>query len=624
MPPLHKQLADQDHLPWWSRNRNKILRPLVILLAAVTLVSLAKVITPAQCWVVFIVASMVAWPIWQHRTEYLLFRRRLVLSGAGQPESRGRALFWKGGITKVIQVVISLTFSWLLLVLVSQLPILHVWVLVVDAILLAMIVGPVTRSLSREIKEQYVAVIARRWPLFLINGTLLTMAFMALDFYVVGSANTLAATWYQLAESEIVERTDASGCFLWGASAGVLAAIESVSWHLSELLIPSIRDVTTQLLLWIFFLIRAAAVAWLFTALLLGVFVILDKWEKRRKDRKSESVVSRSFYLTIIVLAIPFLYVAFKSPHIDLKGQLEGRKVDCDSEEVSRYRLIESLTEEVNRERLSSIQIADARIDERIDRIFEDVEAGVDEYLDWYFTVIGEYQRLAAAFTTDASTAMREKLEKYLFTDSNFIDKIDELEGNVESESSERFVSMGQSLSNQIEGLECDYGEIDLGQLSNINDDKLRASAAVTGGVGAGIAATKVMAQKTTTAVVGKVAAKKSFQAGAALIAKALAKKGTSAALSAGAGFVLCSPTGIAAVLCGITAGVVTWISVDKGLIEIDEALNREEMRSDILEVLEKQKHELGEQLKKKHHNYIDRLAAGVNRFIPSEHGWGP
>jgi hypothetical protein len=47
-------------------------------------------------------------------------------------------------------------------------------------------------------------------------------------------------------------------------------------------------------------------------------------------------------------------------------------------------------------------------------------------------------------------------------------------------------------------------------------------------------------------------------------------------------------------------------------------------MRLDILEVLEKQKYELGEQLKKKHHNYIDRLAAGVNRFIPSKHGFGP
>ena len=29
--------------------------------------------------------------------------------------------------------------------------------------------------------------------------------------------------------------------------------------------------------------------------------------------------------------------------------------------------------------------------------------------------------------------------------------------------------------------------------------------------------------------------------------------------------------------------------------------------------------YELGEKLKIKHHRYIDRLAAGVNRFIPAE-----
>ena len=590
MPAPHKQSLDQYPPSWWSRNRNKLLPPLVTLLVAATLVWVANAITPAQCWVVFMAGCFVAWPIWQYRTEYLLFRRRLVLAAAGQPASKGRALFWKGSITKVIQVVVSLIIAWFLLGLVSRLSIWHGRVLIIDAILLSMIAGPVTRSLNKEIKERYVAVIARRWPLFLINGVLLTVAFMALDFYVVGAEDTRHATWYQVAEHAYKQVNDAAGCVLWGAIAGGLAAIESVSWHLSELYIPGIPDVSSQLILWSLFLLRAATVAWLFTTLLLGVIALLDKREKRRQDPQSESIIPRIFMLTIIILALPFLYVSFKATHTEVPGQPEETNVGCESDEESRARLVNSMSEEVRRERLSSIQVADAKIDQGMEHIFEGVEAGVDDYLDWYYTVTGEYQRLAAAIATDASTVMREKLEEHLFTDSSFTARLEELDGKVESESVKRFVHAGQLISKQVAGSECDYGQIDLGQLSNLDDDKLRASAAVTSGVGTGIVATKVLAQKTTAAVVGKVAAKKSFQTAAALVTKALAKKGTAAALSAGAGAAICAPTGVVAVLCGITAGVVTWFTVDKGIIEIDEALNRDEMRADILGVLEEQR----------------------------------
>jgi len=105
-----------------------------------------------------------------------------------------------------------------------------------------------------------------------------------------------------------------------------------------------------------------------------------------------------------------------------------------------------------------------------------------------------------------------------------------------------------------------------------------------------------------------------------AIASKTLAKKGTSIALSAGAGTAICAPTGIVAVLCGVTAGIVTWFTVDKGLVEIDEALHRDEMRAGLLDALEEQKEILGAQLKDKHRYYIDRLAISVHRFIPAEY----
>jgi len=36
-------------------------------------------------------------------------------------------------------------------------------------------------------------------------------------------------------------------------------------------------------------------------------------------------------------------------------------------------------------------------------------------------------------------------------------------------------------------------------------------------------------------------------------------------------------------VLCGVAAGAVTWLAIDKALVEIDESLFRDEMRAELL-----------------------------------------
>ena len=419
---------------------------------------------------------------------------------------------------------------------------------------------------------------------------------------------------------------------LWGLGAGAVAAGEALSWHLSELVIPNLPDWGAKIIAWFFFLVRSAAVAWLYTGLLLGIGVLLDKREERRAGRAAESTVSRSFLLTIIMLALPFLYASIKLGAVDPAvftqgvGRMANAINPCKPDEAGRARLVVKLDKEVANRRQDLVIDVDATVDQGLDRIFADVEAGVDDYLDWYFTVFGEYERLFAVVTSDVVAAMSDKLEEHLFAHSDFESRLDTLDSGVEHEITGRFAHTVSGLDAELDAAPCEIGGLDLAPLMRLDDDELRASAAATGGVGAGIAASKALAKKTAGAVVGKVAAKKSLQSGAALASKTLAKKGASAALSAGAGITVCAPTGPLAILCGVTAGVVTWLSVDKALIEIDEALNREEMRMDILKVLEEQQAELGAQLKQKYYLRIDSLAALISdtvqrTFIPSRDG---
>ncbi len=602
-----------------------------LLLAVAVLFYISRITRPLPCWGVFLLVSLVCWPIWQYRIEYLLFRRRLVLGGVTQSSSRIRRLFWSGNMTRALQVMVSLCLAWLLLTLVSPLSTPHWLALAADGVFLALIYVPVTRGLSNTIATQHLGAVVRRWPLFLINGLVLTVAFMLLDFAVVGATDTRQLAWNTLAEQVYLDNYRQAGCVLWGVGAGAAAAVEALAWHGSQLLIPNLPDMSAKLIAWSFFLLRAATVAWLATALLLGVSTLMEKRALRRHGHPSGSTLARSFIITIIILALPFFYAAVKlselDPAIFEPGDDAAPLIDpCKQDAASRDRLRARLDAGVAAERRQAMHAVDEEVGQGLDTMFIDIEQGVDHYLDWYFTVLGEYQRLAAVFTADVAATMREQLEKYLFANSDFDAQLDTLDHEIEHKTTDRFAQLTPQLGQQLASASCDIGTLSVAPLSELDHDTLRASVAATSGIGAGLVASKALASKTTAAVVGKVAAKKSFQTGAALATKTLAKKGSSTLLSAGVGTAVCAPTGPLAILCGVTAGLITWFTVDKALVELDEVLNREEMRADILAVLEEQKALLGEQLTEKHYARIDLMAGHVNAalqktFVPASEG---
>ena len=79
---------------------------------------------------------------------------------------------------------------------------------------------------------------------------------------------------------------------------------------------------------------------------------------------------------------------------------------------------------------------------------------------------------------------------------------------------------------------------------------------------------------------------------------KVAAKEAGAIALSAAGATAICSPTGPFAIACGIGAGIVTWLTIDKVAIEIDEARFRAEMRAEILKEVQVSKTALALALK--------------------------
>jgi hypothetical protein len=516
----------------------------------------------------------------------------------------------------------ALLLAWVLLALVSQMSAEHGYALVLDAVLLALIIYPVTRSLAGSVSAQHRSVVARHWPLILINTAVLTGVIMWLDFAIVGTADTRQLAWHQVAEQAFSKVNDAAGCVLWGIGGGLLAAVEALSWHVSTLVIPSLPNVPAQLAGWAFFLLRAATVAYLFTTLLLGIDIFIERRVQRAGDRAVGSTFSRTFLLTILVLAAAFYFASarledvyrnIREPGVSDTAQWPN---PCVPSPVIRTRLQAQLDADIEATRVQTRREADSAINQGLEHIFTDISAAVDDYLDWYFTVLGEYQRLATAFAGDAAAAMREQLEQHLFAGSDFSNQLAALNHSIVQQSDNRFADLAPALADTLDNAPCETGPVNLVPFRDLDHDRFRASIAATSGIGAGIMTSKALASKTVAAVAGKVTAKASLKGGTALASKTLAKKGSSSLLSAGAGTALCAPSGPLAIVCGVTAGVVTWLTVDTLLVETDEAFNREAMRADILQVLADQQAVLSEQLTQQHYARIDDMAARLDATV--------
>jgi len=130
-----------------------------------------------------------------------------------------------------------------------------------------------------------------------------------------------------------------------------------------------------------------------------------------------------------------------------------------------------------------------------------------------------------------------------------------------------------------------DLGVVLRDGLTLSEQDLGRTALAALAATGAGTAVTKGLGAVVVKKLVGKLMGTSSMKLAAALLGKLLLKsgvKGGGTAAVAATGVTLCAPGGLVALGCGLVAGVVTWVLVDKAFVEIEEALNRETFEADL------------------------------------------
>ena len=234
-------------------------------------------------------------------------------------------------------------------------------------------------------------------------------------------------------------------------------------------------------------------------------------------------------------------------------------------------------------------------IDTQIEKSFEGVYTNIDTFLDFHYSVIGEYSELGAAATGEIEKTIQDKL-----FGSSFQTNIEQATQNIHQEYKTRVTNHLKNIDiHATKGVDQALNFQVLGKLQNdiqhnivIQQSKL--GIVLVAGIGAKVI--NVISAKLATKAASKLVAKGAIKIGAKV----------SAAGSGAAAGTLCGPL---IWICSPIAATIAWFGTDAAIIAGDEYLHREEFKREIIASIDKQKRALREKIKNSYFLSFEKIS---------------
>ncbi len=251
--------------------------------------------------------------------------------------------------------------------------------------------------------------------------------------------------------------------------------------------------------------------------------------------------------------------------------------------------------EEIKKNLQSNMLLLDEKIDQEIDTAFHTVFDNIDPFLNFHYSVIGEYLELGGMAVGKMEKMIEEKLFGSDF--SRHLQKsLTVISDEYENRLSEHFSFINQKATTQV----------NMSLNSQIIDDlqkHIEQNMKLQGGKIAVLMSAK-FAPKLVQIAAAKIAAKTGSKFAVKMATK-LGAKSAAAATGAASG-ALCGP---AFWICSPIAAGVLWFGTDAVVNSIDEIYNREEFKKDIIDALVKQQNDLKIKLKYAYQRSADKLS---------------
>ena len=278
-----------------------------------------------------------------------------------------------------------------------------------------------------------------------------------------------------------------------------------------------------------------------------------------------------------------------------------------------------------------------AILEQTTNRAFDLMEKNVDAYLDWYYSLPGEYTRILKLLVGTFEGFLTDQLSSYISQGEPFEQLEKTYSGLLETDSvqktryqnkieaiiEENLISI-DDLNRIVVTQEIDDADSVISYMSVATSFKARlattgllGTAGTGGGAAAGaklggLAGKKVsavvgknMATGVAKAVTNKLAAKGTLKIAAKLAAKSGAKLAASKAAS-GVGMVIGGAIGsiipfagtAAGAIAGSALGALVFVGADAAFLRLDEAMNRDKFRAQLLEALNPQRQKMLEAIR--------------------------
>ena len=234
---------------------------------------------------------------------------------------------------------------------------------------------------------------------------------------------------------------------------------------------------------------------------------------------------------------------------------------------------------------LGKLNVSRAKLEGKIDRAFDQMENNVDRYLDWYYSLMAEYERLASLMIGELEGYMARKLYEQLQQGQPFKDVSDEIAATLASHKNvtAEYQQTAKAILDASRMALPPGDEAKVVKDMSLNDilslpthpDVVALPSRATGGA---------LAAGVVTSITAKVAGKGTFKAAAKALSKMAFSKASAVlggtAVGAAIGSVL---PGVGTVAIGAIGGLIGGLAVDGALLKLEEVISRDEFKKEIV-----------------------------------------
>lgn len=571
-----------------------------------------------------------SWCLYRYFLPMHLIRRHAMLEHVTSHDSVLRRWLWNGLWSKLFLFAWSLVLAFTVLILLNDFSDAQWLLLLASVPLMLMLVPAGLRLAGSESGARY------HFPLALRVAAYLTIAITALGLIALqllgeGVEDTRHLTLLQLVSQSWSGAVEAASVREIGWLLGAQAVINDSVWYLMQQASSlSEQSVTFKLTAWLVFLLFITFKAAVFWFVLAGALSWLMASRYHEDHLLKGANPGRTFVTGVCVLSM-FSYLMMQPGVMGFMNVLADRSIQA-LPIPAVDPCVRQLPQEIAQVETRSAQLLNvsgtdlqnrlqAQLDTKLDAAFALAEPAVDKYLDWNFSLTGQYAQLLFLAQAVAETGMdrsntnslQQGIEQRFsgYTSS----KIDEYVGAALAPELQQtrvlmqelftagaqqvYLQQATYIEDQLNASDCLKLELPAMPMPDLVHKSAVGVGPVAGLVVAGIAARG--SARVGANVLTRNATKRAVSAGAAKVATKTAQSSGMSSLGLG-----CGPL---APVCMPALFIATWLGTDLLINEIDESINRTALRAEMLAALEAEKLRL-----KSEYQFV--LAAGTNQLM--------